>query len=117
MLCHLSGLTCGLAGSILSAEPTYLLHIFLAGESPRLALYPSLLTRVVAARIGTLLCSIHVLAEFKRKAEAVFGNPAEWSSSVLQELGTIAGKRHLEHAFLSLSNLKTGDKSQKIKEA
>ncbi|XP_070422641.1 otoancorin isoform X5 [Equus przewalskii] len=46
--------------------------------------------RVVAARIGTLLCSIHVLAEFKRKAEAVFGNPAEWSSSVLQELGTIA---------------------------
>ncbi|KAB0389406.1 hypothetical protein E2I00_006202 [Balaenoptera physalus] len=46
--------------------------------------------RVVVARIGTLLCSTHVLAEFKRKAEAVFGGPTEWSSSVLQELGTIA---------------------------
>ncbi|XP_058426561.1 otoancorin isoform X1 [Diceros bicornis minor] len=46
--------------------------------------------RVVVARIGTLLCSIQVLAEFKRKAEVVFGNPTEWSSSVLQELGTIA---------------------------
>uniref|UniRef100_A0A8C0NPS1 Otoancorin n=1 Tax=Canis lupus familiaris TaxID=9615 RepID=A0A8C0NPS1_CANLF len=46
--------------------------------------------RVVMARIGTLLCSIHILAEFKRKAEAVFGHPTKWSSSVLQELGTIA---------------------------
>ncbi|XP_036135665.1 otoancorin [Molossus molossus] len=46
--------------------------------------------RVVVARIGALLCSTQVLAEFKRKAEAVFGDPAEWSSSVLQELGTIA---------------------------
>ncbi|KAM8779916.1 otoancorin [Rhynchonycteris naso] len=46
--------------------------------------------RVVVARIGTLLCSAHVLAEFKRKAETVFGGPPEWSSSVLQELGTIA---------------------------
>ncbi|XP_016078232.1 PREDICTED: otoancorin [Miniopterus natalensis] len=46
--------------------------------------------RVVVARIGTLLCSTHVLAEFKRKAEVVFGDPTEWSSSVLQELGTIA---------------------------
>ncbi|XP_029075146.1 otoancorin [Monodon monoceros] len=46
--------------------------------------------RVVVARIGTLLCSTHVLAEFKRKAEVVFGGPTEWSSSVLQELGTIA---------------------------
>ncbi|KAF3814198.1 hypothetical protein GH733_017814 [Mirounga leonina] len=46
--------------------------------------------RVVVARIGTLLCSIHVLAEFKRKAEVVFGDPTQWSSSVLQELGTIA---------------------------
>ncbi|XP_069860116.1 otoancorin [Dipodomys merriami] len=46
--------------------------------------------RVVVARIGTLLCSRHVLVEFKRKAEAVFGHPAEWTASVLQELGTIA---------------------------
>uniref|UniRef100_A0A8D0ND55 Otoancorin n=1 Tax=Sus scrofa TaxID=9823 RepID=A0A8D0ND55_PIG len=46
--------------------------------------------RVVVARIGTLLCSTHVLAEFKRKAEVVFGEPTKWSSSVLQELGTIA---------------------------
>ncbi|XP_036884319.1 otoancorin [Sturnira hondurensis] len=46
--------------------------------------------RVVIARIGNLLCGIHVLAEFKRKAEVVFGNPTEWSGSVLQELGTIA---------------------------
>uniref|UniRef100_A0A8C2VNK4 Otoancorin n=1 Tax=Chinchilla lanigera TaxID=34839 RepID=A0A8C2VNK4_CHILA len=46
--------------------------------------------RTVVARIGKLLCSNHVLAEFKRKAEAVFGKPSEWTSSVLQELGTIA---------------------------
>nr|XP_019607232.1 PREDICTED: otoancorin isoform X1 [Rhinolophus sinicus] len=47
--------------------------------------------RVAVARIGTLLCDTHVLAEFKRKAEIVFGDPTQWSSSVLQELGTIAG--------------------------
>ncbi|XP_004373388.2 otoancorin isoform X1 [Trichechus manatus latirostris] len=46
--------------------------------------------RVVVARIGTLLCSTHVLAEFKRKAEVVFGDPTKWTSSILQELGTIA---------------------------
>uniref|UniRef100_G3UCM8 Otoancorin n=1 Tax=Loxodonta africana TaxID=9785 RepID=G3UCM8_LOXAF len=46
--------------------------------------------RVVVARIGTLFCSTHVLAEFKRKAEVVFGDPTEWTSSILQELGTIA---------------------------
>ncbi|XP_057606122.1 otoancorin isoform X2 [Hippopotamus amphibius kiboko] len=46
--------------------------------------------RVVVARIGTLLCSTQVLEEFKRKAKVVFGEPNEWSSSVLQELGTIA---------------------------
>uniref|UniRef100_A0A8C0X774 Otoancorin n=1 Tax=Castor canadensis TaxID=51338 RepID=A0A8C0X774_CASCN len=46
--------------------------------------------RVVVARIGTLPCSTHVLAEFKRKAEVAFGDPTEWTSSVLQELGTIA---------------------------
>ncbi|KAG8513513.1 Otoancorin, partial [Galemys pyrenaicus] len=46
--------------------------------------------RVVVARVGTLLCSTHILAEFKRKAEVVFGDPTEWSGSVLQELGTIA---------------------------
>ncbi|KAM9208798.1 otoancorin [Dugong dugon] len=46
--------------------------------------------RVVVAKIGTLLCSTHVLAEFKRKAEVVFGDPTKWTSSILQELGTIA---------------------------
>ncbi|KAM5227711.1 otoancorin [Ctenodactylus gundi] len=46
--------------------------------------------RVVVARIGTLLCSAHILAEFKKKAEIVFGDPSEWTSSILQELGTIA---------------------------
>ncbi|XP_029804452.1 otoancorin [Suricata suricatta] len=46
--------------------------------------------RVVLARIGTLLCSTHVLAMFKTKAEVVFGDPTKWSGSVLQELGTIA---------------------------
>lgn len=94
--------------------PTFCISI-LAGESPRLTLYPSLVTRVVVARIGTLLCSTQVLAEFKRKAEVVFGEPTEWSSFVLQELGTIAGKRQLEHAFLPLSNLKSGDKNKQTK--
>ena len=91
--------------------PTFCISI-LAGESPRLTLYPSHVTRVVVARIGTLLCSTQILAEFKRKAEVVFGEPTKWSSFVLQELGTIAGKRHLEHAFLPLSNLKSGDKNK-----
>ncbi|XP_027730078.1 otoancorin-like [Vombatus ursinus] len=44
----------------------------------------------VAARIGTLLCSTPILGALKRKAEAVFGDPTEWSSSVIWELGTIA---------------------------
>lgn len=51
--------------------------------------------RAVVARIGTLLCSTPVLAGFKKKAEVVFGRPTEWTSSILQELGTIAGKRLL----------------------
>ncbi|XP_028620133.1 otoancorin [Grammomys surdaster] len=46
--------------------------------------------RAVVARIGTLLCSTPVLTEFKKKAEVVFGRPTEWTSSILQELGTIA---------------------------
>uniref|UniRef100_H0VR06 Otoancorin n=1 Tax=Cavia porcellus TaxID=10141 RepID=H0VR06_CAVPO len=46
--------------------------------------------RMVVSRIGKLLCSNHVLAEFKKKAEVVFGKPTEWTSCVLQELGTIA---------------------------
>ncbi|XP_051002943.1 otoancorin [Acomys russatus] len=46
--------------------------------------------RAVVARIGTLLCSTPVLAGFKKKAEVVFGTPTEWTSSILQELGTIA---------------------------
>lgn len=85
----------------------------MARESSRLTLYPYLLTRVVIARIGNLLCSTHVLAEFKRKAEVVFGDPTEWSGSVLQELGTIAGKRHLDHAFLSFSDAKSGNRKKK----
>uniref|UniRef100_A0A8D2JTL5 Otoancorin n=1 Tax=Sciurus vulgaris TaxID=55149 RepID=A0A8D2JTL5_SCIVU len=59
--------------------------------------------RAVVARIGTLICSTHVLAEFKRKAEVVFGDPTEWTSSVLQELGTIA-------AGLTKAELQTLDK-------
>lgn len=86
----------GLAGSFSGAEPMP----FLGGESPKLTPCPFLLTRVVVARIGTLPCSTHIWAEFKRKAEAVFGDPTKWSSSVLQELGTIAGKSHLDHALL-----------------
>ena len=97
--------------------PTFCMSFFfffpLAGESLRLTLYPSLIIRVVVARIGTLLCSTHVLAEFKRKAEVVFGEPTKWSSSVLQELGTIAGRRHLEHGFLFFSHLKSGDNKKK----
>ncbi|XP_075384234.1 otoancorin [Tenrec ecaudatus] len=46
--------------------------------------------RAVVARIGALPCSTQVLAEFKRKAEVVFGNPTDWTGSILQELGTIA---------------------------
>lgn len=46
--------------------------------------------RAVVARIGTLFCSTPVLAGFKKKAEVVFGRPTEWTSSILQELGTIA---------------------------
>ncbi|XP_006872014.1 PREDICTED: otoancorin isoform X2 [Chrysochloris asiatica] len=46
--------------------------------------------RMVVARIGTLLCSTHVLSEFKKKAEVIFGDPAKWTSPILQELGTIA---------------------------
>ncbi|KAL1774435.1 otoancorin [Sigmodon hispidus] len=46
--------------------------------------------RAVVARIGMLLCSTPVLAGFKEKAEVVFGRPTEWTSSILQELGTIA---------------------------
>ncbi|XP_044513382.1 otoancorin [Gracilinanus agilis] len=44
----------------------------------------------VVARIGSLFCSTPILGAFKRKAEAVFGDPTEWSSSVVRELGTIA---------------------------
>ncbi|ELK37857.1 Otoancorin [Myotis davidii] len=63
--------------------------------------------RVVAARIGTLPCSTHVLAEFKRKAEAVFGDPTKWSSSVLQELGTIAGTEERYAVMLLPGNMLT----------
>ncbi|NXA52283.1 OTOAN protein, partial [Nothocercus julius] len=43
------------------------------------------------ARIGLLFCSTPLLKQFKKMAESVFGIPASWNSSVLQEIGTIAG--------------------------
>ncbi|KFV07035.1 Otoancorin, partial [Pterocles gutturalis] len=43
------------------------------------------------ARIGLLLCSTPVLRQFKTMTESVFGTATSWNSSVLQEIGTIAG--------------------------
>ncbi|KGL73156.1 Otoancorin, partial [Tinamus guttatus] len=43
------------------------------------------------ARIGLLFCSTPLLKQFKKMAESVFGTAASWNSSVLQEIGTIAG--------------------------
>ncbi|XP_010135868.1 PREDICTED: otoancorin [Buceros rhinoceros silvestris] len=43
------------------------------------------------ARIGLLLCSTPVLRQFKKMAESVFGAATGWNSSVVQEIGTIAG--------------------------
>ncbi|XP_010169139.1 otoancorin [Antrostomus carolinensis] len=43
------------------------------------------------ARIGLLFCSTPVLRQFKKMTESVFGTAASWNSSVLQEIGTIAG--------------------------
>ncbi|NXA38582.1 OTOAN protein, partial [Eudromia elegans] len=43
------------------------------------------------ARIGLLFCSTPLLRQFKKMAESVFGIAASWNSSVLQEIGTIAG--------------------------
>ncbi|KAH0504211.1 Otoancorin [Microtus ochrogaster] len=71
---HLVGL-----GSILCAMDTTEIPLIKTSEF-----------RTVVARIGMLLCSTPVLAEFKKKAEIVFGRPTEWTSSILQELGTIA---------------------------
>uniref|UniRef100_A0A8C6IA97 Otoancorin n=1 Tax=Mus spicilegus TaxID=10103 RepID=A0A8C6IA97_MUSSI len=59
--------------------------------------------RAVVARIGTLFCSTPILAGFKKKAEVVFGRPTEWTSSILQELGTIA-------AGITKTELRTLDK-------
>ncbi|KFZ69016.1 Otoancorin [Podiceps cristatus] len=42
-------------------------------------------------RIGLLLCSTPVLRQFKKMTESVFGTATSWNSSVLQEIGTIAG--------------------------
>ncbi|XP_044835628.1 otoancorin [Mauremys mutica] len=44
----------------------------------------------VIARVGLLPCSTPVLEEFKKVAESVFGIAAEWNSSVIHEIGTIA---------------------------
>ncbi|CAO2583098.1 Otoa [Lemmus lemmus] len=71
---HLVGL-----GSILCAMDTTAIPLIKTSEF-----------RTVVARIGTLLCSTPVLAGFKKKAEIVFGRPTKWTSSILQELGTIA---------------------------
>ncbi|NXH72166.1 OTOAN protein, partial [Hydrobates tethys] len=43
------------------------------------------------ARIGLLFCSTPVLRQFKKVTESVFGTAASWNSSILQEIGTIAG--------------------------
>ncbi|NXW88641.1 OTOAN protein, partial [Alopecoenas beccarii] len=43
------------------------------------------------ARIGLLLCSTPVLRQFKKITESVFGPATSWNSSILQEIGTIAG--------------------------
>ncbi|NXG92809.1 OTOAN protein, partial [Stercorarius parasiticus] len=43
------------------------------------------------ARVGLLFCSSPVLRQFKKMTESVFGSAAGWNSSVLQEIGTIAG--------------------------
>ena len=45
------------------------------------------------ARIGQLFCSTRVLRQFKKITESVFGTATSWNSSVLQEIGTIAGKK------------------------
>uniref|UniRef100_A0A674JBK2 Otoancorin n=1 Tax=Terrapene triunguis TaxID=2587831 RepID=A0A674JBK2_9SAUR len=44
----------------------------------------------VIARVGLLPCSTPVLEEFKKVAESVFGIAAEWNSSIIHEIGTIA---------------------------
>ncbi|KAM6379489.1 otoancorin [Pluvialis apricaria] len=43
------------------------------------------------ARIGLLFCSTPVLRQFKKMTESVFGSATTWNSSILQEIGTIAG--------------------------
>ncbi|XP_051488094.1 otoancorin isoform X2 [Apus apus] len=43
------------------------------------------------ARIGLLFCSTPVLRQFKKLTESVFGSATSWNSSVLQEIGAIAG--------------------------
>ncbi|NXS58521.1 OTOAN protein, partial [Brachypteracias leptosomus] len=43
------------------------------------------------ARIGLLFCSTPVLRQFKKVTESVFGTATSWNSSILQEIGTIAG--------------------------
>ncbi|KAG6927690.1 otoancorin, partial [Chelydra serpentina] len=45
----------------------------------------------VIGRVGLLPCRTTVLEEFKKMAESVFGIAAGWNSSIIQEIGTIAG--------------------------
>ncbi|NXG21795.1 OTOAN protein, partial [Grallaria varia] len=58
----------------------------------------------VVARIGQLFCGTPVLRQFKKMTETVFGAATSWNSSVLQEIGTIAGG-------LNEDELKAFDKS------
>lgn len=46
------------------------------------------------ARIGLLFCSTPVLRQFKKITLSVFGTATSWNSSVLQEIGTIAGNKN-----------------------
>ncbi|KAF1576270.1 Otoancorin, partial [Eudyptes moseleyi] len=43
------------------------------------------------ARIGLLFCSTPVLRQFKKMTESVFSTATSWNSSILQDIGTIAG--------------------------
>ncbi|XP_019397721.1 PREDICTED: otoancorin [Crocodylus porosus] len=50
----------------------------------------------VVSRVGMLTCSTPLLQEFKKMAESVFGIATGWNSSVMHEIGTIAGGLHEE---------------------
>ncbi|MBN3303872.1 OTOAN protein, partial [Amia calva] len=84
-----SGLSLGaLRGSDLAG-----LGVILCGVEPsQVSLISPEAYSVTAARIGTLPCTLPVLRELKRIAERVFGEAGTWNSSVLQEVGAVAGE-------------------------